>query len=234
MASKSKAAKRMLAAVSLVAMGLWGAAAAQAAIVTVGTRGAIPGPTTTIDWGSLGGDATPVGSSVGVGSAIVSGASEYTVWQQAPTGSWSGNFSDGESVLSMYDLASGAGEVPGVFDIEFGSPISGFGTQVQDFFFGSFNVTVDLYDTSASLLGSFNFAGNSTPAGDGSALFVGFVSDTLNIQRVVISGMGAGSGINQLTLSTRDAPPPPVPAPATLALALLGIAAASAARRSRA
>jgi hypothetical protein len=205
------------------------ALAAQAALVVASDRSQLLNATT-VDWSVLGPDLTALGSPVVAGPATVSGASAFTVFQQAPTGTWDGNFTDGESLLSLFDL-NGNGPIGGAFDISFASAIAGFGTQAQDINFGAFSVTIDVYDATNSLLGSFNFNGDSNDDQDGSAVFVGVLSDQLDISRVVISGMSDGSAINQLTLA---GPANPAPAPASLALvlmALLTLAAATSMRR---
>lgn len=222
MQDSCKGGSRAVAAWGLALVALGAALDTQAAVVTVASRAAIAGPTTTVDWSALGGDANAVGASAVVGDVTVTGAPAFTLFQQAPTGSWNGNFLDGETILSMFDLSTG--DVNGVFDISLASAVSGFGTQVQDFLFGPFSVNVQLFDAASSLLGSFDFLnGDSTPSGDGSALFVGFQSDTANISRVVISGLSSGSGINQITLGP-SATVNPVSAPGTLLLVLAGLA----------
>lgn len=208
---------------------------ASAAVVAAGNRGAVLGATT-LSWGTLGGDMTSVGSSATVGIATATGAPNFTVFEQSQT--WAGNFAAGESVLSMFDL-DGDGPLPGVFDISFSTGISGFATQVQDFLhlddpLSPQSVTLSLFDAANSLLGSFNFSGASTSDADGSALLVGALSDSLDIRRITITGLSAGSGINQLTVGLRGPDVGHVPEPMSLALVFGALGAASLARRKSA
>jgi PEP-CTERM motif len=229
MSTRSAAPTRWRSVWAVMALGLAVVAQhASATIILASTRADILS-STTVEWSAIGPDFTNAGSPVSVGPATVSGASTYAVLQQAPTGSWNGNFADAESVLAMFDLVSGP--VSGVFDINFASVVGGFATQAQDLLFGAFSVTLDVYGTANALLGSFNFNGDSNDNHDGSAIFIGVLSSQLDIARVVISGMGDGSAINHLTLGTAGSAP--VPEPGTLSLALLALVALPAFLRAR-
>lgn len=207
--------------------------AASAALTQATSRAEILSPTT-VDWSALGPDFTGVGSTPSTGGVTVSGAAAYTVFQQAVAGSWGGNFLNGESLLASIDSAT-VTELPGVFDMAFASPISGFGTQVQAYYFGDFTADILAYDSSNVLLGSFlGIAGTSNSNADGSALFLGVVSSALDISRIVItvtSAFGEGAAINQLSLSTQVAAPPGVPEPATLLIAGIALGALRLSRR---
>ena len=201
-------------------MGL--ATTAQAALQMLPDRGSLPAPTTTVDWSTLGPDFTGVGSSPTFGPVTVTGASAFTVFQQGPTtGTWNGDFADGESVLAMFDANTGE-YTNGDFVISLSGPYSGFGLQLGPQLAGAWEIDVSIFDSANQVLAQWNdLSGTSTDLGDGSAFFLGGLSDTANISRIVISGLGAGAAINQITLTNVVAAP--VPTPATLALALLAL-----------
>jgi hypothetical protein len=209
--------------------------AAWAGAVQVGSRAALGAVVADADWGTLGGDQTSVGASPSVSPVSVTGASAFTVFEQGGAGSWSGNFAAGERVLSMFDL--NVGPVGGVFDIALSSSASAIGMQIQALDFGAFSVDVSLYDAGNNLIDSFlGLAGTSNGDNDGSALFLGFVSDAVNIARMVISGAGDGAAINHVTLGDAidGGGGGPVPEPSTLLMAALSIALLRATRVSRA
>jgi hypothetical protein len=204
---------------------------ALAALTQVSNRAALPAAgQQTVSWDVIGGDFADAGAAPTSGTVTVTGASAFTVLQQAPIGSWNGDFAAGESALVMLDVNSG-NFTDGVFDITLGGAWAGFGVQVGSWFLGqAWEIDVLFYDAANVLLGSFdNLAGITTDAQDGSAYFLGAVSSNGDIARVVISGLGEGAAINQISLSPRAAAP--LPAPATLLLAMAALGALAAVRR---
>jgi PEP-CTERM motif len=202
-----------------------GASSAWASLTVATSRGDVTADST-INWGALGGDFTPVGATATVGAVSVSGAPAFGILEQGLSATY--NFAAGESLLAMFDLVNGT-DTNGNFVLAFAGGIAGFGTQIQGNLFGALSVDMDVFDTANLLIGSFNFVGTSGGNNDGSALFVGVNSTALDIGRIVLRGAGAGAAINQLTLDT--VANNGVPEPGTLALAGLALAAASTLRR---
>jgi hypothetical protein len=98
------------------------------------------------------------------------------------------------------------------------------GTQIQSFLYGTFWVDLTLYDQFGAEIASFlNIEGENTENGDGTALFVGAVSDADNIARMVLAGAGDGAAINAII----------VPEPPTLLLTLTLLGLLPAALRAR-
>jgi len=204
-----------------------------AAPTQVSSRAALPAAgQQTVSWDVIGGDFTDAGAAPTSGPVTVTGASGFTVVQQAPAGSWNGDFAPGDSALVMFDAGSG-NFTNGVFDIALGGSWAGFGVQVAGLFLNRpWEMDVFFYDTANVLLGSFdNLAGITTDAQDGSAYFLGAFSSAGDIARVVISGLGQGAAINQITLSARAVTPTPLPNPATLLLVLSALGALAVVRR---
>ncbi|PTT89806.1 hypothetical protein DBR42_07175 [Pelomonas sp. HMWF004] len=200
-----------------------------AALTQVSSRAALPAlGQQTVSWDVIGGDFTDAGAAPTSGPVTVTGASAFTVVQQAPAGSWNGDFTPSDTALVMFDAGSGQ-FTQGAFDIALGGSWAGFGVQVAALYLNrAWEMDVFFYDAANVLLGSFdNLTGITTDAQDGSAYFLGVVSSASDIARVVISGLGQGAAINQITLS----PPSPLPNPATLLLALSALGALAAVRR---
>ena len=84
-----------------------------------------------------------------------------------------------------------------------------------------------MFDGAISL-GTFNVGGTMDGNEDGTAPFLGALSDSVDIDKAVFtltSNTGAGLGVNRLL--TSDTPTRTVPEPATLALLTLALAALS-------
>lgn len=121
------------------------------------------------------------------------------------------NFANGDFVL-FSGLQPGvfpAPGNPGPITLSFNTPVLGIGTQVAvDDAFAPFTVFLDVFDSNNQLLGSFSEVGTSSLALDNSAIFLGVISDTANISRLVYSSSvnNRAIGINQLSIVT--SPPP--------------------------
>lgn len=203
-----------------------GAASAQALVVQVGSRAGLGPVVAEADWGPLGGDGTPVAAPAVSTPVTVSGAAAYTVFEQG--NSWSGNFAPGTHVLAMFDMSTFE-LLDGDIHIVLDAPVSAVGTQIQAAAFGAFSVDVLLYNAANVLIGNFiGIAGDSTAAGDDSALFIGFVSSAADIARLQIVGAGPAA-INSVTIGGVQ-----IDAPAPLWLMLAAMAAFVGVRRRRA
>jgi len=113
---------------------------------------------------------------------------------------WNGNFAPGDKLL--WNRGNSA-------DISITFPTSiyglGGGAQLQDNYFGIFSGTISVYDDADNLLSSAFIVGNSTPAGDNSAVFAGILSTAPDIHKITFSGLG-DFAINQLALATTPIP----------------------------
>lgn len=207
------------------------ATSSHAALTQVSSRAALPAAgLQTVSWSGLGADLTDVGPAPTSGPVTVTGADAFAVMQQAPAGSWNGDFAATDTALVMLDLDSG-NFLPGIFDIALGGSWSAFGVQVGALSLNQpWEIDVAFYDAANALIGSFdNLTGISTDAQDGSAYFLGAMSSAADIARVVISGLGEGAAINQISLSSGASTP--LPTPATMLLVLAALAAMATARR---
>jgi len=176
----------------------------------------------TIDWGAPGPDLTSTGSPLTQGQVTVSGAADFSIFSGA---TYNADFLPTDWVLSLYDLNSFT-PLPGVFNIDFVTPVNSAGAQVQALSFGAFSGTISAFDVSNALLGVFNVNGTNGGNGDGSAVFAGIISDSGNIHRLQFAGFGDGAAIGELRAGS-------VPEPSTFAMLMEGGALLIALRRRR-
>ncbi len=183
-------------------------ATAQAAFATVfltSNRAAI-GPGFTVGWNGSGPEFTQLGSTFTQGPVTVSGADAFTIFSG---GTYNGDFLASDWILALYQLTDlNSGPLAGIFSIAFANAVSSVGAQLQALNFGPFAGTISAFDSANVLLGAFNIAGNTLGSGDGSAVFAGIISDSINISRIEFSGFGDGAGINQLSAGTTTVPEP--------------------------
>jgi|SRR5215467_1998303 len=166
-------------AVAFLAVGLSGPA--HAAFVQYSDRATFDalGPFVGVDWGVFGPDGTVISTpdSRSVGGVTVGVASSQGALKRYDEGtSFIGNFAVGDHLLGD------AGSESDSFIISFGSPVKGFGTQVEShYILGPYSGKIDLFSATNVLLFSAPFSGNNTLAQDNTAPFVGVRSDLANI-----------------------------------------------------
>jgi hypothetical protein len=167
------------------------------------------GATDSIDWSQLG----PAFTVLPVPQMVISTNGLTAVVSQSPgtnferldqNNGWAGNFAPGTPLLWNQIATSpspgfcvGLGCQASTITVTFDQPVAGAGAQIQPDFYGSglrgcgvdgFCARVRAFDVSNQLLGSFGTSGLSTDSGDGSAMFIGLVSDTaLEISRIEFS-----------------------------------------------
>ena len=201
------------------------ATSAHAATVGVSSAAAL-GANDSIDWSQLGASLTIVAgpasvTSAGGVAATVNdpGGILQRVDQGTPIG-WNGNFADGTPLLWDANL--------GDITIDFSSPVYGVGAQIQNVDDGKFTATVTSGGTVYNLPGWSDIPG----VGDGSAIFIGLLSDTA-ISSIVFHTVGAGGdegfAIGPLLLKTVEG----VPEPAAWALMIGGVGMVGGALRRR-
>lgn len=159
-----------------------------------------------VDWGGLGGNFTavvdPFNLNSNSGAITVMGVNPNGIFERRDQGAgWSGNFAPGDRLLWTQNT-------PGPMSLSFSSPVQGAGAQIQADSFGAFTGTIRAYSPLNALLATYNLAGNSTSAGNNSAIFLG-VFDPLGatIGRIEYDIVGNGDfAINQLDLNTVPEP----------------------------
>jgi hypothetical protein len=152
---------------------------------------------------------------------------------------WFGNFTAGEHVLYSGD-ANDASAAATALTVNFNTAVGGVGLQITSAAFLDFDASLEVFNGAASL-GLFTVSGLMTGSGDGSAPFLGALSDSSNITRAVFtltSNTDFGFGVNRLlTADSADTPPvdpgAEVPEPGTLTLLAIGAAGALVRRRRR-
>jgi hypothetical protein len=231
--------KLMLLVVPVVLM--FTAAQAQAATIQVGSAGAL-GANDFFDWGQVrvldgGGNAVAQASPQNVTSNLgrTGSASDGGSFTGLVEGTdWFGNFTVGDNVLYTGDPNSPFA-ASSSFTMNLNTAVAGLGLQITSNFYGAFTASLEVFNGATSL-GVFNVAGVMDGNEDGTAPFLGALSDAVNIDKAVFtltSNTGAGFGVNRLLTTDTPANGNQVPEPATLGLVGLGLAAAIRRRRQR-
>lgn len=110
-------------------------------------------------------------------------------------GLWRGNFADGDALA----VARPNG---GPLVIDFLEGVFGAGAQIQSNVFGSFTATIEAYDAQGKLLESETLEGVSNANGQDSAIFIGILLATADIDRIVFNVTASDDfAINRLSLA---------------------------------
>jgi hypothetical protein len=188
--------------------------AAQAGVALVTSRGAL-GPDL-IDWGTTSGGSTPVGfvSANGIVGNTTSAGGFLQVRQQP--GNFGGDFSPGDYLeFTGFDGPD--------ITINFNTAVAGAGAQIQANAGGAFVARIAAFD--GTTIWSFTQSGFSAFHNDGSAIFLGILSDSANLKWVRYTLDSATAfpqsfAINQVSLT--DTIAGGVPEPASWAMMLVG------------
>ena len=213
----------------LIVAALASVAVTQADVITLVTTRV---GTDTVNWTQLGPDNTTIpnpfaatsGGGIGIaGSFGGSGTGETSV----EGGSWFGNFTIGDELV----WTNSPGQGPLTLGLSTG--VNQIGAQIEADFFGAFTAQIAAYN-GASLLGSFTEVGVATSLEDGSAIYLGVMDSTADINKIVFSltsaaGDPADFAINNLSIT----PAASTPEPGTLMLLGGGLALLCVARRRR-
>jgi len=166
-------------AAAVLAVGL--SAPAHAAFVQYSDRFTFDthNPFVGVNWGVYGPDGTiittPDSRSVG-GITIGLGSSQGELQRYNEGASFIGNFAVGDSLLGD------AGSESDSFIIRFGSPVRGFGTQIDSHYIsGPYSGSVEVFSATDTLLFTAPFSGNNNFAEDELAPFVGITNNVANI-----------------------------------------------------
>ena len=159
-------------------------------------------------------------------SPIVTPPFVFETSSTAPT-----NFAAGDYVLAGGFSPGGDFQNPalgngGPISLSFSRPILGAGTQlaVDDTF--TYDLFVTAFDLNDNLLGTFSVGGTSSTALDNSAAFLGVISDTPNIARLVFRSSEPNRAIALNNLSLLSSVPVPEPSAQGMIL-ILGIGGAT-------
>lgn len=200
---------------------------AQATVNQVGSPGAL-GADDFYDWSQIravdgGGNAVAQASPIIVTSNLaatgtISDGGNFTGLIEGTD--WFGNFTIGDNVLYSGD-PNNPFAAASAFTMIFNSAVAGLGLQITSNFYGAFTASLEVFNGATSL-GVFNVGGTMDGNEDGSAPFLGALSDSVDIDKAVFtltSNTGAGLGVNRLLVA--DTPSRTVPEPGTLVLLAL-------------
>ncbi len=190
--------------------------AGHAAVSVVTSRNALGSDL--INWGATTGGPTPVGflSANGIAGTTTSAGGDLQVRQQP--GNFAGDFSPGDYLeFTGFDGPD--------ITINFNTPVAGAGAQIQSNAGGAFVARITAFDGTTTW--SFTEGGTSGFHNDGSAIFLGVLSGTANLQWVRYSldsatGFPQSFAINQVSLTDTIASASGTPEPANWALLLIG------------
>jgi hypothetical protein len=177
---------------------------AQLSLVT--TRAAFPA-NDTVNWAILGPAFTTVASPFTIpttgGSSVTVSHNIGELFErrdQSATGGWAGNFTRGDALLwNRGDNGAVTFDPLGL--------IGGAGFNVQSDTYGSFTFTLEAYDSFGGLLGSVTRTGNSNAQANGTAIFVGFTSQNVNVDKfVAYMNSGTNFAVNSMVLSGPESP----------------------------
>jgi len=189
------------------------ASSADASIALVTSRASLAG-TDNLDWGDLGAELQFVGnptimlSDDGLSVTISQQTSSFERRNQGPN--WNGNFLPGEELLRTATIGSNA---RGPMKVDFGTnAIEAFGLQIAINALGAYTAQLELFDSVGGSLGTLTGAGINTSAADGSAMFIGALSDnpSTDFYSVVISiiaGNVPNSLLNDFAVNQADFSP---------------------------
>ena len=225
--------KKLLFALTVALMSVTGAVTAHAAFTSIANAGAL-GANDSVDWGTVGVTNTYLPSPFNVtsnGGINISVSDPSMISVTSPNGSferrdqgngWYGNFTTGDKLLWTNGY-------PGPIILSFSNPVAGAGAQIQSDYLGSFTGEIDALGAGNSVLASYDFTGTSNyDGGAGSAIFVGLLSDSANIDAISFNILSVTNpdgipltttdfSINQVDLTSTA-----VPEPATVSLLGLG------------
>lgn len=184
-----------------------------------------------VDWGVFGPAgtviSTPAFSTVG-GLSVGVTSSQGALARHDEGTDFFGNFAVGDHPVTD------AGSESDSFIVSFGTPVRGFGTQIDPHYItGPFSGVVDAFSADNSLLYVAGFSGVATTAEDNSAPFVGVLSSSADISYAAflinqpnpnLPPRSGALAINRLDVLA-------VPEPASLVLMLAGLIGIGALRR---
>lgn len=181
------------------------------------------GSNDSVGWGQLGPSFTTVNSgttATSVGGMVVTLTDSAPPMERRDEGSgWAGNFASGEQLLWN--------QLFGSITINFASPVSAAGAQIQSDTFGTFTARITMNDGTF-----FDLVGTSSNAGQDGNPFLGIISTTANITSITFNLTAPNQSFAISSLLMIDATS--VPEPATWSMLLIGFGAMGfAVRRQR-
>lgn len=203
-----------------------GAAASSAmASVTLSTNRGDMGGGEYVNWGTYGGNGTPIANGAGTLSSMgrgitVSTGSSGAMELVAGTG-WNGGFTNGDNLIWTQSEANN------VLTIDFATPISGGGMQIWRNFPSGGTVNIEAFDSSNTSLGSASSGtGGGGAPNSNQATFIGLISNAADISRLVYTMTNGGSFAgNQMDIMGGGGTVVPLPPAAWAGIAGLGAVA---------
>lgn len=111
--------------------------------------------------------------------------------------------------LPVEFVLSNFGSSSSVIRWEFASAIAAAGAQISPSLFGNFTARMQAFDAANSSLGIVTRMGINAGNGNGSAAFIGVLSDAANVRAIEFSIVGGGDfAVNRISLSSVAIPEP--------------------------
>lgn len=169
-----------------------------------------------INWGQLGGNQSILStyqswtSQSGQFTGSVGNVSDGTFQRVDQGNGWTGNFSPGEKLIWNQGGPYSQEIDLGIF---FDQPVAGGGVQIQARFYGEFWASIMAFDINDYMIGEVDMMGHSNGNGDGSAIFISFLSDQRNVHLIEFNVYDINGGdsyaIGQFTIYPNAATPEP-------------------------
>jgi hypothetical protein len=179
-----------------------------------------------INWGDKGPEGTTLSNPFTIAVPGVSGLEvkvsqskgDFQRLDQFSPGSWPGNFTPGDKLLSTKTF-----NATGPVSLVFNSPVQGVGAQIQAFSTGAFTASIEAFNSSNASLGSFTLAGDSNAKADNSAIFIGILSNAVDISKVVFGVPVATANAQDFLINGPRIQVAPVPEPKTYTMLMAGL-----------
>lgn len=182
------------------------------------------GATDSIQWDVLGTSGTSLSRSFSLNTVLghnVDVRGQFSSLRLDQGDGWSGDFLNGSQLL--------ASDGNFLFEINPDGLFQGAGLQIDAEYLGDYTAKMVAFDSNGGVLGTVTGQGTSTGSADDSALFLGFLSDAIDVDRFVVRLTSAAARLDQfainhvnLVFDANALPGPIAPVPEAKNAALMG------------
>ncbi|MBN9692170.1 MAG: hypothetical protein J0M24_18145 [Verrucomicrobia bacterium] len=182
------------------------------------------GATDSIQWDVLGTSGTSLSRSFSLDTVLghnVNVRGQFSSLRLDQGDGWTGDFLNGSQLL--------ASDGNFLFEINPDGLFQGAGLEIDTEYLGDYTAKMVALDANGTVLGTVRGEGTATGSADDSALFLGFLSDAIDVDRFVVRLTSAAARLDQfainhvnLVFDVNDLPGPIAPVPEAKNAALMG------------